>query len=613
MIWKELRENARWAALAFFCLLIAEVFALSSGRAEIGYDWNGFTLCSNTFLLVSALGCAAIGAALGALQILPELRRDQWASLLHRPVPRHVIFLGKVAAGLLLYALATGLPLLVSTLYVACPGQFAAPFVPGLALPAVSDVLLGAVFYFAAFLLGLHPGRWFGARGAIALGAVAVLTLHLEGGWPFALPLLAAATLCAAAWGAMLGSIGMRPWMSRMALAVVLLAGVQTGLLLIGVALRGLSNQTPALFDFYPNFEIASDGEVFLWKREDEGKLTLVDMQGKEVTDPRYVGNDSVNNTLHPESLAGRELFRIREFFSVASRSSRKYATVVAGNFEGAELWYCLAGARSHFVGYDRLSARCIGICDADGFKGADAIPRPFASEPQGELIQSDPFLYWVGPQLFAFDFTERRMTPILNAGGDTIYGAIRFPRALDHSRIAVALASEIRILDADGTPLLTLPYGHSPDLWPNVGITATADFSRMFLEYATSYFAPKDRDAAIHLDVIDAQGRRVATHTPPQRRVRTLPPAWGARIAGLTNMPIPSLLATLWDRSHALNPMRFLRHVPNDLKNGDLAALFGLAVVLSVSALVWARKPVERGRDRIEDRMIERVALGWV
>ena len=48
------------------------------------------------------------------MQILPELRRDQWAALLHRPVPRGTIFFGKVIAGLLLYLLATAIPFLLS-------------------------------------------------------------------------------------------------------------------------------------------------------------------------------------------------------------------------------------------------------------------------------------------------------------------------------------------------------------------------------------------------------------------------------------------------------------------------------------------------------------------
>ncbi len=228
IIWKELRENLKWAALGFLCLLLADVFTLSFRRSMAGDRFNGITLCNDTFLLVSAFGCSAIGAILGALQILPELRRDQWASLLHRPISRHAILVGKVIAGLILYGLATGLPLLASAVYVAMPGHFPAPFVPGLIAPPASDLLLGTVFYFTALLIGLHSGRWFASRGAFALGAVAVMGIHLAGLWPFALPLGAAVTLFIAAWGAMQGAVSVRGGFSRFALGLIVLVGVAT-------------------------------------------------------------------------------------------------------------------------------------------------------------------------------------------------------------------------------------------------------------------------------------------------------------------------------------------------------------------------------------------------
>jgi ABC-type transport system involved in multi-copper enzyme maturation permease subunit len=149
IIWKELRENLKWAVLALLCLTLAENATLYQHRDTID-AFNGVTLCSSAFLLVSAFGCSLVGAVLGALQILPELRRDQWAALLHRPAPRSTIFFGKVVAGLLLYLLATALPLLASIAYAAAPGQFPAPLVPGMILPAASDVCLGMVFYFSS-------------------------------------------------------------------------------------------------------------------------------------------------------------------------------------------------------------------------------------------------------------------------------------------------------------------------------------------------------------------------------------------------------------------------------------------------------------------------------
>ena len=126
IIWKELRENLRWSALALLCLTLAEIYALCQQRnhATGGDVYNNLTVCSSAFLMVTSFGYSLVGAALGVVQILPELRRDQWAALLHRPVSRSAIFFGKVCAGLLLYFLATAPPLLASVAYAAAPGQF---------------------------------------------------------------------------------------------------------------------------------------------------------------------------------------------------------------------------------------------------------------------------------------------------------------------------------------------------------------------------------------------------------------------------------------------------------------------------------------------------------
>ena len=104
--------------------------------------------------MVTSFGCALLGAALGTLQILPELRRDRWVALLHRPVPRETILLGKLAAGLFLYLLAATLPFLASVAFVATPGQFAHPLVPGMLIPGLGDLLLGTVFWLPAVLSG---------------------------------------------------------------------------------------------------------------------------------------------------------------------------------------------------------------------------------------------------------------------------------------------------------------------------------------------------------------------------------------------------------------------------------------------------------------------------
>ena len=253
LLWKEWRENAKWAALAFLGLLLAEIYTLSSQRQQSSDNYTDLTICSSGFLLVSAFGCAAAGAALAALQILPELRRDRWAALLHRPVSRGAIFLGKAVAGLALYLGAVGLPFAASVAYVAVPGQFAAPLVPGMLLPGLNDLAFGAAVYLAALLLCLHRGRWPGSRGAAGAAVAALFALHLTTMWPWLLAAACAAVFGLAARSALLGNGPAQdgPWLGRLAFFLVVFAGdgspAPAGGLGAAVAARGPDGQRRAL------------------------------------------------------------------------------------------------------------------------------------------------------------------------------------------------------------------------------------------------------------------------------------------------------------------------------------------------------------------------------
>ncbi len=105
-----------------------------------------------------------VGLALGFLQILTELRRDQWAFLIHRPVTRRQVFWGKAIPGSLLYIVATGIPLAGTAWWLAQPGSAPAPFDIRQIIPGLVDLLTGLCFYFAALLSGILSGPWYGRR-----------------------------------------------------------------------------------------------------------------------------------------------------------------------------------------------------------------------------------------------------------------------------------------------------------------------------------------------------------------------------------------------------------------------------------------------------------------
>jgi hypothetical protein len=594
MIWKELRENARWALLAGFALLVAEIYALTMERGAASSSWMSITLCGETFLMVSAFGCSAVGAVLGALQILPELRRDQWASLLHRPIPLEEILGGKMVAGLLLYAAAVCIPLLASIVYVIWPGAFPAPFVPGLTIPAISDLLLGLVFYVCALLIGLHPGRWIGTRGVMVLAAIGILLTHLADGWPFALPVIALIVFFLAAWGAMRHSLTRRPLLSRLAFGTIILFGIAASLAMLGIGLRDIPLMQTFGY-FFTDFYIASDGAVFLQKQDGKGGSQLTDVDGKIVTDEKYVGNNS-GLSLFPDFLADRRVTQLGRFLRMG-RSSQNRVEMVQSNYSNPELWYRVAGKAPSFIGYNSLSRRRVGFFDEEGFKRAGAIQRPFSSLPQGLPSQFLPHLYWIGPQILAFDFAERSMIPLINVGSDRIFGIQKFPNMSEQQRIAVALTSEVRIYDPNGTLLFGIPYAYPADRWPDVGLTATNDFSRIFVQYS-NYTV--NAEPVVHLDVLDGQGQRVATYTSPRIDIFPLRKTWNERLADMLKAPIPSALLSAWNAHRESKadvdyeagiPAALLPQFERELERGELVFLGVWTLVLCAIAVVWAKK----------------------
>jgi hypothetical protein len=602
MIWKELRENFKWATLALLCLTLAEFYALATERDNPRDSYNDLTMCGSTFLLVTSFGCAAIGAALGVVQILPELRRDQWAALLHRPVSRSLIFFGKVIAGLILYVFATLTPFLASAAYVAAPGQFAAPLVPGMLQPGFSDIFLGLVFYFVAILLCLHRGRWFGSRGVLGLAALPVFLWHMTTGRPFLLPLIACAFFLLAAWDTMLGngSGPSRPWLARMARILVMLAGAQTVWLIVLFGLQFLPQNTgDSVFESFQQFEITRDGQVFFSTQHGDGSGAVVtDINGKVVTDERYVGNNTYQNLCQIEPLA--EVGIADEYLSTEPRNLRNHVRLVMQSYGDKELWYQLV-LQNYFIGYDKLSRRCVGLFDADGFKPAGSKPRPFP-----EPLKTSEFgylLYWSGPQLYAFDFSERTMTPLFHAQDGTIfYGAanlVATDKGDKLTRVIVAMSDALRLLDSQGSLLSTIPYLHDPATWPDIWLAASPKLDRIYLQYSPDFwFRPSPRpirELPVYLDVVDAGGNVLHTYSHPSDDFVSSP-GWEERLSTVSSPLLPALAGTIYHRFVPAPPtisyfaMMSYPTPALDMKISDLAIIAVITAALGVLTFIWAR-----------------------
>jgi ABC-type transport system involved in multi-copper enzyme maturation permease subunit len=128
---------------------------------------------SSGLLTSTLLFCGLYGAILGWLQIRSESHRDLWAFLVHRPISRTRIFASKVGAGMLLYGLGAGLPLVVLVAVVRMPGNVAAPFEWAMVLPVLANFLGGIACYLGGMLTGLRQARWYASRGLPLAAAVA--------------------------------------------------------------------------------------------------------------------------------------------------------------------------------------------------------------------------------------------------------------------------------------------------------------------------------------------------------------------------------------------------------------------------------------------------------
>jgi len=235
LIWKELRENWKWAGLAALVLGVAMYQGMTHVESGWG-DWegydssNGATVMRKQFLIVTAFGFPTLGLLLGFVQILPELRRDRWAALLHRPVGRSEFFFSKVVPGCLLYAFAGLVPFALMAWYAATPGNFAVPFVPEMLRPGLADFATGLAYYFAAIGVALNRQGWklvgvFLPAAAIFLSTQVLATPHFWAALSGAIAMTL--LLMLAAWGIFLSpyEAGMRPRLLAAASAIAVVYG----------------------------------------------------------------------------------------------------------------------------------------------------------------------------------------------------------------------------------------------------------------------------------------------------------------------------------------------------------------------------------------------------
>ena len=608
LIWKELRENLKWAILAAFVLGVAEMHGLY--QTEWGtMEYNGpdgITLCRLPFLTVTTFGCAVVGFLLGLIQILPELKRDRWAALLHRPVSRGVIFRGKVISGLFLYALATVTPFLYAVWLVATPGHFGAPFVPEMVFPGTADICMGAVYYFAALALALVRGlnvlRVLPLLAAVHASYFILNTVAFSDAVTAAV--LMSLALFTAAWGLIYHQelLRARPWLGKVAFLAVVFYGV-CGLsdlawtFLSAVGSSGHSKQM--------RYEMFDDGVPLKLTYVDNIVTAVEDTQGKTVVGDRYKP-DRVRTHI-------RYLGSFSEYIgdshgwkwkSYPNPYRNTYTYLSAYNsyvYPRQEQWFYLTKSRN-LVGYLPGPKAAFAQFGPNGFQPPGAPVENFPSEINFSTINDEILYLWSPQRIQIADLIHRTITdfplpapgPIYNMGVAQIYENNQ--RA---SIIGFAFNSGLVIYDDKQVPITTLVYHHDPDRWGQIQLGTNITKDRFYVWYQPSaWIDGRTRDTMdSYVEEVDAANNVIHTYTLPPLPHFPDPRSWHTFLGQRVQSPAFFFGGMLYAEVGAAFGSKPLRDFLNwqwghdrRLTEEICAYVIVLSLVLAVVTLWWAR-----------------------
>jgi hypothetical protein len=530
LIWKEFRENLKWAALIL--LLLGGITALQ-GPPSL---WK---FMNQEFLLPVSLFAAGCGAALGFLQVFFESRGDRRALLLHRPMSASRIFLGKAVAGVGLYLLALGIPFAWSVGWAATPGHNAAPFRWPMALPWLADILTGVVYYFAGMLTAQREARWYGSRG-LGLAAAFFCSFLVWALPEFGQALLAigilGTLLAVAAWGSFLtgGAYAPQPRLARAALATTFLLG----LLALSV---GVKVAIGAWFDSDTRYRYTLDreGRALVVHTEHGAIKSVTDLEGRQ-----------------PQALAGKplETSTLEEVEAPFSglpwpcfrsyRNPGRFLVRYANETRpGSEQW-CYVPDQGRLLGYDIPSRRLIGSIGPDGF-----VP---PGQPPRERFQGEPshasFLYEAGPaayldlsgRVYTVNFARRTVRTLFTpAEGETVQGALQWKdEKRKRTRAFVLTDRLVHLVEESGAPVFFAPLVYDREDYGLVHVGRLEDPERFVVWYEPSWhlWADAGKSMPSYLVEYDAAGREIARRTLPPRPLPR--PPYAQALFGLATSP---------------------------------------------------------------------------
>ena len=459
LVFKEIRENVKLAVLG---LIIYTLVLLVLYRDYVASPTNmSQPLADSSLVFGTAWFCGIFGAVLGWLQVHNERRPDLWAFLIHRPMTRSGIFLAKVMAGLGLYALVVGLPLLGFIVWARLPGHVAAPFEPAMLWPVAMYVLGGVLYYFAGMLSDLRQVRWYGSR-VLGLGAAIVvsplLAMSPELWQALVLILLGAAVLTTAVWGGFQrdGHYHGQPVLGRAALTVALMPGCLIVAVIATLLFRNFLPRDEVLRRS-SNYCVTTNGVIFKVSDDGMGQQTIVDLEGKPLKDEK-TGNLIDAAAFNRRTAAATS-------FDVETGDDRSHQNWMLNDFllvrawrnDPDTLWYYWR-RYGRLVGYDVTTRRCIGSLGPKGFAADLVGARDRFDETDGpagtRTLRTATALFQVDTVQRAANslFTTTEDDPIL-ATGEVANGDYGWQYTI------VATKRFVYLLTAEGKPVWKVPY----------------------------------------------------------------------------------------------------------------------------------------------------------
>ncbi len=499
---KEMREETKAALLgmALFIFVLTmnyKSYADQLERMNLDQDFRSVygmqPLLARGLFALAAFFCSIFGIVLGWLQIRAEKHPDLRGFLIHRPMTRTTILLGKIAAGLCLYALGAGLPLLGFIVFVWTPGHAAAPFEWAMTLPVAIAFFLGIVFYFAGMLTGLRQARWYGSRGfGLGLAIFASFEVFIVHEYWQALLLFAitGGILALAVWGSFQsgGYYRGQPMPGKLALTA---ACVAAGFILIMAAIIFIESQAFRHFS-WSEYVVAKDGVVYKVTHYDIHEPEIVDLNGKPLLDDK-TGRKVKFTEFERNRAPSRPVSA--HFGTLEERRKRNWAGDYLSNSRffnpwlraGKTVWYETHDGR--LAGYDLVTRRQTGTLEAPGNSGnassaaAGFIPLSedyddgFNTPDQARILASSTTVYLVNPENCA-------LKPIFTVTNDDIIGGYAEIHTNSPQSVVVVTRQSIQLLDFDGRVEWSVPYQPSYPVYPQIRVLFLEPTNRFAIDF---------------------------------------------------------------------------------------------------------------------------------